>query len=478
MRKLLKNIEYNLFEVNIKNISLFAVIWFMLGFSLGTATLMGPVRWITDYTRSSNMDPSVENWAIRIVIILFVIISFIIAINLTKNFVNSNSVVNKTLTILIPFLLTAFSLWLWLNPKMMQFNSVQTSQTYENIEFIFGPYPEEDKFLELKKLKVTGIISLLHESVVPFEPKLLSDERELAKKYGIEVIHLPMLPWISSNENSLNEIKKLAVEGKGKYYVHCYLGKDRVGVVRKAIQQILGEEKISGEIRKRNIDDKKQFERGIIIKLDEGIYFSPYPTDEEFFSYLLSGSFENVISLLTPENPEDVPWIEKEEKVFSENGINFKLLPINLNSYNPEKLLKYIEIVRKLEKPVLVHAFLTPSPQSEMFTYSFNTGNPSLPKYLFETMMRNGKVKFHNLSIAYGPKPLPNEIGGYLYKKGIRKIGFSGNETNEISLLKKIAKENKIEWVKISPNNIKIVNNGGPWYLFGSEISELLKNSY
>lgn len=475
----LNKFEKILFTVNIKNILLLLYIWLLLGFTMGTGLLMGPVRWIANYARANQVDESVESWIIKILILLLIASSFIISIYLVKIINFTFNSFFKYLILGLLFVFSATSVWLWFNPKIMQFNTEIVSEGNQNVEFIFGPYPDEEKIIELKEKNIDVIVSLLSKAVIPFEPKLLSDEIKITNKYGMKFINLPMLPWVSSNKTSLDQIKKLAREAKGKYYVHCYLGKDRVGIVRRAVAEILGKERISGNIDQRNIESIDKFERGEIIKLAEGIYLTPFPTDEEFLAFILNGNFQNVVSLLTEKNPEDVPWMKKEKKLLSEYGINYKLLPINLNSYNPEKLLNYIEIVRKLEKPVLVHAFLTPSPQSEMFTYSFNTGNPSLPKYLFDTMMRNGKVKFHNLSIAYGPKPLPIEIGGYLYKKGIRKIGFSGYENKEISLLKKIAKENKIEWVKISPNNIKIVNISGPWYLFGERLNQivpLLKN--
>lgn len=478
MKDLLKIIEAKSFSFNIKNITLFAFVWFTIGFSLGTATLMGPVRWITDYTRISNMESSIENWAVRVTIFIFVIFSFKLSLYLVREFLVSNSAVKKILIVVIPLIVTFFSLWLWLNPKMMQFNSVQTSESYGNIEFIFGPYPEEDKIIELKNQNIRGIISLLHEAVVPFEPKLLGDERELAIKHGVELIHLPMLPWVSANENSMKEVRKLAKEGSGKYYVHCYLGKDRVGVVRRAIKEILGEEKISGEVNTRKIDDFEKFERGEIVKLDSGLYVTPYPTDEEFFAFVLNGSFKNVVSLLTPENIDDRQWIDKEEKILKENGINYTLLPINLKFFDPLKLYDHVKTVRSLEKPVLVHAFLSPSPQSKVFIDCYISDTPALPEYIFSRFMQGGKVKLIKPNIAIGPQPLEHEINGYLFERGIRTIGYSGKENKEISELKNAAENGNIKWVNISNNNIHLTTNGGPWYLFGDNIDKMIKSDY
>ncbi|MCP5061863.1 MAG: dual specificity protein phosphatase family protein, partial [Ignavibacteriae bacterium] len=328
--KLLDTIQQNFFKLTVKIIFLFSFVWFMVGFVLGTATLMGPVRWITNVLRSSSVDSSVENLLVNIVILLFVIISFILSLNIVKWFNNSSTLVKKVLLLGIPFLLSILTMWLWFSPRIMQFNSIESTESFANIEFIFGAYPDETKMFELKNQNITGIISLLHEAVVPFEPKFLADEIELTNKLGLELIHLPMLPWVSENENSLAEISKIAREGNGKYYVHCYLGKDRVGVVRRVIKDILGEEKISGNVNQRKIDDFQNFERGKIIKLDEGVYLTPFPTDEEFFAFILNGSFKNVVSFLTKNIPDDVQWIEKEERILKAHNINYHYMPIDL----------------------------------------------------------------------------------------------------------------------------------------------------
>ncbi|MCP5061852.1 MAG: hypothetical protein GY936_05220, partial [Ignavibacteriae bacterium] len=350
-------------------------VWFMVGFVLGTATLMGPVRWITNVLRSSSVDSSVENLLVKIVILLFVIISFILSLNIVKWFNNSSTLVKKTLLLGIPFLLSILTLWLWFSPRMMQFNSTESTESSANIEFIFGPYPDATKMLELKNQNIIGIISLLHEAVVPFEPKFLADEIELTNELGLELIHLPMLPWVSENENSIAEISKIAREGKGKYYVHCYLGKDRVGVVRRIIKDILGEEKISGNINQRKIDDFQNFERGKIIKLDDGVYLTPFPTDEEFFAFILNGSFENVVSFLTKNISDDVQWIEKEERILKANNINYHYMPIDLKPHNSTLIKDYVRKIKELKKPVLVHAFLTKSPQADLFIESYKSLN-------------------------------------------------------------------------------------------------------
>ena len=89
--------------------------------------------------------------------------------------------------------------------------------------------------IQLKREGFT-IVSLLHPAVVPFEPKLISDEKKLAESIGVPLIHVPMLPWVSGNQEALATIRQLAADRTRHFYVHCYLGQDRVRVVRHAIR--------------------------------------------------------------------------------------------------------------------------------------------------------------------------------------------------------------------------------------------------
>ncbi|GAH26836.1 unnamed protein product, partial [marine sediment metagenome] len=61
--------------------------------------------------------------------------------------------------------------------------------------------------------------------VIPFEPYLIRKEKRNAKIAGIELIEIPMLPWVSSNEEAIKQIELIASESDNKkYYIHCYFG--------------------------------------------------------------------------------------------------------------------------------------------------------------------------------------------------------------------------------------------------------------
>ncbi len=104
---------------------------------------------------------------------------------------------------------------------------------------IIGPYPHYD---EMKKLKenfgVETIVSLLNVKL-PQENALYKREQRDAEKLGLKTYNFPMeyLPLQSeSNKEKLTELTAfLRSHSTQKVYVHCYLGKHRVGFVRKGL---------------------------------------------------------------------------------------------------------------------------------------------------------------------------------------------------------------------------------------------------
>ena len=99
-----------------------------------------------------------------------------------------------------------------------------------------GPYPEEATFQRLKKNHVKYIVSLL-DPRLPFENELIEREQALAVKYKMTVKVFPMasifdrrvFPDYADNERKALEFLKTL---DAPAYVHCYLGKHRVGRIR------------------------------------------------------------------------------------------------------------------------------------------------------------------------------------------------------------------------------------------------------
>ena len=221
----------------------------------------------------------------------------------------------------------------------------------EDQRIVFGPYPDAEKLEELESEGYDGVIALLSPKV-PFERVLLRQEEQNGKDVGIRVYSRPMLPWITGNEASLESIKSLAARKDKQFYIHCYLGKHRVDIVRQEL------EAQAPDPTEREVDLPYRFERGRVITYEgERIILGPYPTDEEWFEFVLRRDVDEVVSTLDPDNPDDAPWIEEERKIAEENGLKFALMPLDPLSPDPaaQEVVRY---VKEANGKVYVHDFL------------------------------------------------------------------------------------------------------------------------
>ncbi len=361
------------FELSFKNIIMLLYYWLCLGFFIGTLILMGPVRWLANYSRAHDWSGSKEKALVFVFIGILIIISFICARLFAAKTAAARGKQVKAVFMAGALSVFIISLWFWLNPKMMIDSRVkETFASFSGTEFVFGPYPEKVRLMELKNENYTAVISLLSPAVVPFEPVLINQETASAKETGIELIHIPMLPWVSSNNQIEGKLKEIIEKGAGKYYVHCYLGKDRVNVFKS----ILGS--VSKDVRLKSLQpesirtlrDIKEFERGPITILDSNIFFTPYPTDEEFFGYVLNGSVKTLVCLLNPKNKEDLPWIEKERTISGTHRMKFINYP--WKTLDKDKKVKVMAKLMNLEKPMAIHAFNSTAPECAEFIETYN----------------------------------------------------------------------------------------------------------
>lgn len=222
----------------------------------------------------------------------------------------------------------------------------------EGQRLVFGPYPDAAKLEELEGEGYDGVIALLSPKV-PFERVLLQQEEENGEATGIRVYSRPMLPWITGNEASLETIKTLAAQKDKQFYIHCYLGKHRVDIVRQEL------EADAPDPTEREVDLPYRFERGRVVTYEgERIILGPYPTDEEWFEFVLRRDVEEVISTLDPDNPDDVPWIEEGRKIAEENGIKFTLIPLDPLSPDPATAQEVARYAENADRKVYVHDFL------------------------------------------------------------------------------------------------------------------------
>lgn len=235
------------------------------------------------------------------------------------------------------------------NDLMAAAGQLGQQSTRGDQRIVYGPYPDAEQLDELRDEGYDGVIALLSPKI-PFEKVLLDKELKNGEAAGIPVYSRPMLPWISGNKDSLAAIRALADQRDKQFYIHCYLGKHRVDLVR----QDLG----AAEARARDVVLPDRFERGRVVPFDDGrAVLGPYPTDDEWFEYVLRRDVDEIVSTLDPSNPDDRPWIERERRIAEENGVKFTLMPLKATP-DPEAADKVADYVAASDRRIYVHDFL------------------------------------------------------------------------------------------------------------------------
>jgi len=359
----------------IKSIILFLYLWLCIGFPLGLWVLLaGPSKWLAEYSRDTDMEMSKENMIGKIIIILYVIVAFLLALLIHRVVKRSASGAVKwsvsgilTVTLLISVYIFSFNpQWLISYSGGVSTKHIKNiDDQYKHLEFVYGAYPNEEMIKSFKEQGYDGIISLLHEMVIPAEPALMNDEIEFAEKYDIKVINMPMMPWISGNEKTLQAAKKFIKNEKGLYYVHCYLGRDRINIFKSAAKKYGAKTSLDGTTIIRRMEDKPNWERGNYFKLEEGVYLTPYPTDDEYMKFVLNDYFKTVISLLDNNIIDNQKWITKENKLFTDYPKAYIHYPLTRN-FNQKDLDTLKAMIKSKEKPILLHRFLTTDKTSKL----------------------------------------------------------------------------------------------------------------
>lgn len=336
-------------------------LWLCWGFALGTVTLLVLLRVVLNYTRRHNWPESRENMVVYFFMALLALVSFVIAYSSQQRVDDSLRTGGRAKFYVVPAVLAIAALFIMMNPSLV---NIDKSKSHElSAGFTIGPYPDKDKMEKLKDAGFTTLVSLLHPAVVPFEPKLMNEEAENAEEVGLKLVSIPLLPWISDNQNAIDSLRRLVKLAKGKYYIHCYLGKDRVNVARRIIMQEAGNEGIALEtqIAHRKLDDIATFERGAIHKLDSNTWLTPMPTREEYFGYIIAGNFNRIVSILDFSEPGYKEIITAEQEWLRPYNIALEVhnMPGDASEQRVKQLL---DSVRRMPRPLLIHTFRTDLP--------------------------------------------------------------------------------------------------------------------
>lgn len=346
--------------------------FFAVFFPLGFYTLLaGPSKWIIDYSLRYSWSEDTEKNAQKTVILLLIFVSFILTFFIRKFILSKMAAWTKyvLMTLLTGIFVVSVYFFTFRPDVFIDFAGGRPGDRVEsginnsgqNIEFVLGAYPDFKELRRLKEAGYTAVVSLLDELVVPAEPALIVEEYKNAKMAGIPLIRIPMLPWVSGNNEAILKIRELASKGHGKYFVHCYLGRDRVNVFRKIVRDIGANSVSLQQEIVRHIDDLPRFERGDYIKISPQLYITPFPTDDEFFGYIVNGQFNAVVSLLDPGNPTDTVWIDKERKILHHYGVRYVNIPVR-DSKDTKNIELLLDSLKHIPLPYVIHKYSANDP--------------------------------------------------------------------------------------------------------------------
>ncbi|HKP75234.1 MAG TPA: hypothetical protein VJT67_06790 [Longimicrobiaceae bacterium] len=354
-------------------VAAFFYLWGMVGFFTGTGVLIGPARWVTVGLEQAGFGQKAQDHAMQAVMLLFLFASAAISLWLLRRTIHGTWRARMG----IPAVCTALamlSLYAWLNPGRMLAAAAgggdipASLATASGARFVFGAYPDEATLRKLKHDGVTAVISLQHPAVLPFEPASIETEKKAAARVGVRFIHAAMLPWVSDNREALEKIRQIAHSGRGVYYVHCGLGRDRTNVVRRMLEaegvrtamhtSIARASTFADRLAIPHERHGRDFQRGAIRQLEPGVWLIPYPNPAEMAGYLEAGQVKQVVLLLDPNDAQQKAWRDEAQR-----ALGVARVPVLARPLMGRDLPTAQEIavwVRTLPRPVAVVAPRTP----------------------------------------------------------------------------------------------------------------------
>jgi hypothetical protein len=338
--------------------------WLLVGLVLGTAVLVGPVRLITEGMGRAGWEQSSQDHVLIVVILAYLVFSMLLTRWIVGVMFRARNRNTRWAIAAVFTLLAAGTAWEWSNPAKMLAGIAGGGHggTYNVAgggQFIFGAYPDEPKLRELKRQGVTAVISLQHPGVL-IEREGIIAEKDATQRLHLNLIQAPMLPWVSNNDESLEKLREIARTGKGVFYVHCGLGRDRVNVAKRVIEAEGNKVALSSDIKTATAfaDRPDEFERGSLAHVDRGKWLIPYPNKHEMFGFVLGGQAGTVVSLLDPADPEQAAWNAEMEKLMMEYAIPFIMRPLPGN--DPTRAITVAREVQSMAAPVTVIVPQTP----------------------------------------------------------------------------------------------------------------------
>lgn len=378
---------------------LFALLY---SFIIGILVLMFVIVPVEALLAKKGISQTVINFTMIFIIGGWAAISIVSAVLFHKRVFKHKKSKNKVIVVILVFFLALASLIVYLlvntsNPVLERFKG-STSELNEDLTF--GNYPDETKLRIIKESGYTGVINLMNP-IIPFEKVLMDKEFKTGEQLGLKIYSFPMLPWISENRVSLQGIMDLLKKKRGKYYIHCYLGKHRVNLVKQMLAQQYEEEK-----GRQTYILPDRLERGRLVYYgNSSIILGPYPTDEEWFNFIYRGRVKEIVSIMDEQNSEDIQWIEKERKSCEDMGLKFSLISLVKDKNGYEGLDELEKKLKSIKDRVYIHSFNNDEKLKVVDSLLKEKAIKKFAEVLPETVMAKRLYGLENSDI-------PTEIGG------------------------------------------------------------------
>lgn len=121
----------------------------------------------------------------------------------------------------------------------MKFIRGEVTQVDEDL--LLGPYPSSKELLKLKRMGVSVMINLMNPDF-QVEAPLIKEINRRCEKYGLSCVSFPLSFLKMESESNRLQIDALIDylrSTPGKKYIHCYLGRHRVRLVREQLEGTL-----------------------------------------------------------------------------------------------------------------------------------------------------------------------------------------------------------------------------------------------
>lgn len=142
--------------------------------------------------------------------------------------------------VVVYFIFVGLTFFDYIEPYLYPLSFVRGKAIHLSKNIILGPYPRSAELKVLKEEYGVTIVVNLMNTTSPHEKALYESERKKVELMGMKSVSFPMQYLDLNSEFNQNTLKNIIYfmheNATKKVYLHCYLGRHRVGLVKKALE--------------------------------------------------------------------------------------------------------------------------------------------------------------------------------------------------------------------------------------------------